>query len=90
VRCLQQDAVLYGGLYLWDEALDYTDKEKGRGICPPGWHLPSEQEWQELEIEIGMDPDDLNKNGYERGEGSDPSSRKKACRVLKPAYGTGF
>lgn len=66
---LPQDLALYGGLYLWDEVLDYADKEKGRGICPPGWHLSSEQEWQSVERELGMDPDDIQKTGYERGEG---------------------
>lgn len=35
----------FGALYNWDAALS---------SCPPGWHLPSEQEWQELEKHMGM------------------------------------
>ncbi|MCL2100417.1 MAG: hypothetical protein FWH22_01740 [Fibromonadales bacterium] len=29
----------YGSLYSWDEAMK---------VCPPGWHLPSDKEWQVL------------------------------------------
>jgi len=27
-----------------------------RGLCPSGWSIPSDEDWQELEIELGMDP----------------------------------
>jgi uncharacterized protein (TIGR02145 family) len=37
----------YGRLYEWHQAMV---------ACPPGWHLPSDQEWMELEIAIGMTP----------------------------------
>jgi uncharacterized protein (TIGR02145 family) len=30
-------------------------KEKHRGICPPNWHIPSAQDWQDLEGHIGYD-----------------------------------
>jgi uncharacterized protein (TIGR02145 family) len=66
---LYNDEASNGGLYIWDEVLDYTDKENGQGVCPPGWHLPSEQEWQSLEQELGIDTDDLIKIGYKRGIG---------------------
>ena len=39
----------YGGLYLWDEVMQYATQEGTRGICPPGWHLPSDEEWKVLE-----------------------------------------
>ena len=32
---------IYGGLYQWDEAMQYVTKENAQGICPPGWHIPS-------------------------------------------------
>lgn len=34
----------YGGLYMWDEAMRYLKVEGTQGICPPGWHLPSDEE----------------------------------------------
>lgn len=39
----------YGGLYQWDELMQYTSVERGKGICPAGWHVPSSDEWKILE-----------------------------------------
>ena len=39
----------YGGLYQWDEMMQYTSLEAIQGICPDGWHLPSDEEWKILE-----------------------------------------
>lgn len=38
----------YGGLYQWDEMMQYTTQQGARGICPPGWHVPSRDEWNVL------------------------------------------
>lgn len=37
-----------GGLYQWDELMTYYSSESIQGICPPGWHVPSENEWTVL------------------------------------------
>ncbi len=42
-----------GGLYQWAEMMQYADKNTA-GICPEGWHLPTLQEWQALEMALGM------------------------------------
>jgi len=39
----------YGGLYQWDEMVQYTMQPGARGICPDGWHLPTDEEWKVLE-----------------------------------------
>ncbi len=39
----------YGGLYQWDEMMKYTAQQGTRGICPPGWHVPADEEWKLLE-----------------------------------------
>lgn len=39
----------YGGLYKWDEMMQYTSQQGVQGICPPGWHLPTNEEWKVLE-----------------------------------------
>ncbi|MFC1732558.1 FISUMP domain-containing protein [candidate division KSB1 bacterium] len=39
----------YGGLYQWDEMMQYTTQQGAQGICPPGWHLPADEEWKVLE-----------------------------------------
>jgi uncharacterized protein (TIGR02145 family) len=40
-----------GGFYEWTEAMDYPVgpiKHPVRGICPEGWHIPSNAEWDIL------------------------------------------
>jgi uncharacterized protein (TIGR02145 family) len=33
----------------------YSKTENAQGICPDGWHVPSDGEVQELEMALGMD-----------------------------------
>jgi uncharacterized protein (TIGR02145 family) len=39
----------YGGLYQWKEMMQYTNQQGVQGICPPDWHIPTDQEWMVLE-----------------------------------------
>jgi uncharacterized protein (TIGR02145 family) len=45
---------LYGNLYNWYAADDE------RGICPVGWHVPTDEEWKELEVTLGMSNENVN------------------------------
>lgn len=38
----------YGALYQWNEAMQYSKTEGTQGVCPPGWHIPSDHDWQVL------------------------------------------
>jgi uncharacterized protein (TIGR02145 family) len=40
---------VYGGLYQWDEIMGYSTTPGVQGICPPGWHIPTDDEWKILE-----------------------------------------
>ncbi|MBN2044812.1 MAG: hypothetical protein JW757_07320 [Anaerolineales bacterium] len=47
-RCYQNDEAnceVYGGLYTWDIAMDGTNQEGAQGLCPDGWHIPTDAEW---------------------------------------------
>jgi len=47
----QDDSIHFaylGGYYQWNEAMQYTTTPGARGICPPGWHIPTSNEWQIL------------------------------------------
>jgi len=35
----------YGGLYQWNEMMQYTTTQGLQGICPADWHLPTDGEW---------------------------------------------
>ncbi|MCA9733622.1 PKD domain-containing protein [candidate division KSB1 bacterium] len=48
--CLQnseEECETYGGLYQWNELMNYSDNNQG--ICPAGWHIPTDEEWKILE-----------------------------------------
>ena len=53
--CHDDDTIncdIYGGLYIWDEMMQYVTTEGVQGICPNGWHLPTDAEWCTLENEV--------------------------------------
>jgi uncharacterized protein (TIGR02145 family) len=43
---------IYGGLYQWDEMMQYVTTPGVQGICPTGWHLPTDAEWCTLEQSV--------------------------------------
>jgi uncharacterized protein (TIGR02145 family) len=43
----------YGGLYQWDEMMQYTALQGVQGICPAGWHIPTDTEWTTLSDYLG-------------------------------------
>jgi uncharacterized protein (TIGR02145 family) len=43
-----------GLLYQWSAAMSSSITERAQGICPTGWHIPSDCEWMYLEHGLGM------------------------------------
>lgn len=52
---------IYGGLYQWDEMMSYAATPGIRGICPFGWHVPTDMEWCSLMTNLD---DSVNCNTY--------------------------
>ncbi len=75
----------YGGLYSWDEMMQYIETEGAKGICPPDWHIPTDEEWKILEgncdSQYGVGDPEWDKVG---GRGSDVGTN------LRSQYGTGW
>ncbi|HNI44739.1 MAG TPA: FISUMP domain-containing protein, partial [Chitinophagales bacterium] len=44
--------LIYGGLYEQAELMNYTNTTN-QGLCPAGWHVSTDQEWQKLIIAAG-------------------------------------
>jgi uncharacterized protein (TIGR02145 family) len=65
------NAKVWGGYYTWSTVTNgsssNTNPSNIQGICPNGWHVPSDAEYQELELYIGMSPSDTSKTGISRG-----------------------
>jgi uncharacterized protein (TIGR02145 family) len=38
----------HGGLYQWDELMQYDETPADQGFCPPAWHIPTENDWNTL------------------------------------------
>ena len=56
----------YGRLYTWEAALN---------ACPDGWHLPGDEEWKTLEINLGMTQNQANITAY---RGTDQGEQMKS------------
>ncbi len=69
----------YGGLYQWNEMMQYSTQQGARGICPPGWHLPTDEEWKVLEgavdSQYGIGDQEWDGNEY---RGTDAGMNLKA------------
>jgi len=64
------NADTYGSLYNWYAVDD------SRNIAPSGWHVPTDAEWKELEMALGMSQSEAdNINGRGTNEGSKLAGR---------------
>lgn len=54
----------YGGLYQWNEMMEYTTVQGVQGICPDGWYLPTDNDWKIMEMALGMSQSEADDEGY--------------------------
>jgi len=76
----------YGVLYNWTAAMNGAASSSSnpsgvQGVCPPGWHLPSDAEWTELETYLAN-----NGYNYDGSVGGD-NFRDKIAISLASATG---
>ncbi|UCH14059.1 MAG: hypothetical protein JSV22_13270 [Bacteroidales bacterium] len=69
----------YGLLYTWAAAVNGTSGSNAvpsgiQGVCPAGWHLPSDEEWKELEIYLGMSESEADNEDW---RGTDQGGKLK-------------
>jgi uncharacterized protein (TIGR02145 family) len=67
----------YGRLYNWYAVDD------SRGLCPSGWHVPTDGEWMTLEMELGMTSSEANGTG---GRGTDQGAQMKSSASDTPSW----
>jgi uncharacterized protein (TIGR02145 family) len=63
---------IYGRLYNWETA---------KLSCPEGWHLPSDSEWEILEMNLGMDTIYVDKR-YNRDKRANIGGKLKSTSIL--------
>jgi uncharacterized protein (TIGR02145 family) len=49
----EDSCTVYGGLYQWNEAMQYYTVQGSQGVCPAGFHIPSVSEWDVLRDYLG-------------------------------------
>jgi len=49
-----------GLLYQWSAAMNNAAQEGSQGSCPDGWHVPSDKEFDDLAIFLGMNPANIH------------------------------
>ena len=63
---------IYGLLYNWKAVMGSSSSSSAnpsgvQGICPTGWHVPSDAEWKQMEMAVGMSQSDADDTGW-RGD----------------------
>lgn len=71
---------IYGKLYNWYAVDD------ARGLCPLGWHVPSDGEWSTMEMSLGMPLEDANSSGT-RGEAENVGGKLKTWGTIEAGTG---
>jgi uncharacterized protein (TIGR02145 family) len=71
----------YGVLYTWAAAMNGAESSETnpsfvQGACPCGWHLPSDEEWIELEMYLGMSYEEAYAVGW---RGTDEGDKMKSA-----------
>jgi uncharacterized protein (TIGR02145 family) len=79
---------IYGLHYNWYAATD------PRGICPAGWHVPTDQDWMALEKYLGLSQEDQERYGWrgtnEGGRLKDPNPGIWATPLVEASDDLGF
>jgi uncharacterized protein (TIGR02145 family) len=61
-------SICYGRLYNWATLMNGATSSSAnpsgvQGVCPSGWHIPSDSEWKDLEMALGISSADANTVG---------------------------
>jgi uncharacterized protein (TIGR02145 family) len=50
---IEDSCTVYGGLYQWNEMMQYVTTPGTKGICPIGYHIATTAEWDTLAVYLG-------------------------------------
>ncbi|MDP4116488.1 MAG: FISUMP domain-containing protein [Bacteroidota bacterium] len=79
----------YGGLYQWDEAMQYGTAPGLKGICPTDWHIPTIAEYETLGATLNNDGDALKAVGEGTGTGAGTNTSGFSALLAGFRYYTG-
>jgi uncharacterized protein (TIGR02145 family) len=79
-----ENCTKYGGLYQWEEAMQYVTTLGTKGICPTGWHIPTIAELQILAATVNNDGNALK--GIDQGSESGAGTNTSGFSALLAGY----
>lgn len=74
----EADCLTYGALYEWAAAMNGSSSEGVKGLCPLGWHIPSDAEYKTLEMYLGMSAAEADATSW-RGTHAEGNQLKRAA-----------
>ena len=91
--CYENDSSkckIFGGYYQWDEAMQYSNLEGAKGICPTGWHIPSYSEFQICSTTVTGDGNSLKAVGQGSWSGEGTNTSGFSALIVGDAYNGTF
>lgn len=79
----------YGGLYQWNEAMQYVTTVGAQGICPPGWHIPTLSEFGPLRAAVNYDSNTLKREDQGSGNGQGTNTSGFTALLVGDRSGSG-
>jgi len=95
---VQANCVKYGRLYDWSTAMGFESScnsdfclgrilPKHKGICPDGWHIPNDADWNELFLFVGIENYGYGAEDCRYSEGGEEYCSETAGKYLKATTG---
>jgi len=81
---LESNCDTYGGLYQWNEAMGYSTTPGTKGICPDGFHVPTNAELQILGTAVSNNSNALK--AIDQGTGSGAGLNTSGFSALLAGY----
>ncbi len=80
----------FGGLYQWNEAMQYSNTPGAQGICPTGWHIPTLYDFETLSSTVNNDGNALKLLGEGTAEGAGTNTSGFSALLAGYGYDTGL
>jgi uncharacterized protein (TIGR02145 family) len=86
----EANCTTYGGLYQWNQMMGGSTTAGIQGICPTGFHIPTDAEYKTLEMQQGMSQALADTTGWRGNTEGDQLKNTGLCGGRTPCGTSGF
>lgn len=79
-----------GMLYQWSAAMNSSTTPGDQGICPTGWHVPTDAQYKTLEMALGMSQAQADTTAWRGNTEGDELKKSGLCEGRNPCGTSGF